>query len=61
MQLRSIQSKIALIGGICLLATAGSLVTYGVYSASATQQLVTTRASTSSQEVALNALTNLGG
>ena len=31
MQLRSIQSKIALIGGICLLATAGSLVTYGVY------------------------------
>ena len=61
MQLRSIQSKIALIGGICLLATAGSLVTYGVYSASATQQLVTTRARTSSQEVALNALTNLGG
>jgi methyl-accepting chemotaxis protein len=61
MQLRSIQTKIALIGGICLLATAGSLVGYGIFSASSTQKLVSSRASASAQEAAVNALQNLGG
>ena len=61
MQLRSIQTKIALIGGICLLATAGSLVGYGIFSASSTQKLVSSQASASAQEVAVNALQNLGG
>lgn len=61
MQLRSIQTKIALIGGVCLLATAGSLVGYGVYSASSTQHLVATRVSAQSQEEALNGLKNLSG
>lgn len=61
MQLRSIQTKIALIGGICLLATAGSLVGYGIFSASSTQKLVSSQASASAQEVAVNALQDLGG
>lgn len=61
MQLRSIQTKIALIGGVCLLATAGSLVGYGIFSASSTQTLVSNRASASAQEAAVNALQNLGG
>jgi len=61
MQLRSIQTKIALIGGVCLLATAGSLVGYGIFSASSTQKLVSSQASASAQEVAVSALQNLGG
>lgn len=61
MQLRSIQTKIALLGGICLLATAGSLVGYSVYSGSNTQKLIGARGSELVQKNALDAVNNLGG
>jgi len=43
MQLRSIQLKIALLAGICLLVTAGALVGYGLVFTQNTQQLVAKR------------------
>jgi methyl-accepting chemotaxis protein len=61
MQLRSIQSKIALLGGVCLLATAGSLVGYSVYSGTTTQKLIGARGSELVQKNALDAVNNLGG
>lgn len=61
MQLRSIQTKIALIGGVCLLATAGSLVGYSVYSGSNTQKFIGARGSELVQKNALDAVKNLGG
>ncbi|MDW6092827.1 methyl-accepting chemotaxis protein [Vibrio rhizosphaerae] len=46
MTFKSIQTKIALAAGICLFITSGILVGYGVYSSSATQQLVSRQVST---------------
>jgi Methyl-accepting chemotaxis protein len=60
MQLRSIQTKIALIGGICLLATAGSLVGYSAYSGAITQKLIGSKGSALVQDTALDAVKNLG-
>ena len=61
MTLRSIQQRIALIGGLCLLATAGILIGYSVYLASSTQQLVSNRVSQQAQDEALQTLQHLGG
>ncbi|MFQ7901067.1 methyl-accepting chemotaxis protein [Stutzerimonas degradans] len=61
MTLRSIQQRIALIGGLCLLTTAGILIGYSVYLASSTQQLVSNRVSQQAQDEALQTLQHLGG
>ncbi|MCQ4232479.1 methyl-accepting chemotaxis protein [Pseudomonas stutzeri] len=61
MKLRSIQQRIALIGGLCLLTTAGILIGYSVYLASSTQQLVSNRVSQQAQDEALQTLQHLGG
>ncbi len=61
MSLKSIQQRIALIGGLCLLATAGILIGYSVYLASSTQHLVSSRVSQQAQEEALQNLQHLGG
>ena len=59
--LKSIQQRIAITGGLCLLATAGILIGYSVYLASTTQQLVSGRVSQQAQEDALQTLQHLGG
>ncbi|KHK03691.1 methyl-accepting chemotaxis protein [Desulfovibrio sp. TomC] len=46
MQLKSIQAKIILLAGVCLLATAASLVGYGLYSSGKTQSFVSKRVGT---------------
>ncbi|RBA54250.1 chemotaxis protein [Stutzerimonas zhaodongensis] len=61
MSLKSIQQRIALTGGLCLLVTAGILIGYSVYLASSTQQLVASRVSQQAQEEALQSLQHLGG
>ncbi|EXJ15160.1 methyl-accepting chemotaxis protein [Imhoffiella purpurea] len=61
MVVQSIQQKIALIGGLCLLATAGILVGYGVYSYQSTQNLVSERVETQSEKAALEGLEFLAG
>jgi methyl-accepting chemotaxis protein len=61
MQLTSIQAKISMIGGVCLLITAGVLVGYGVYSASATQHLVLTDVGKQVKTDATEKLQNLAG
>lgn len=61
MSLKSIQQRIAVIGGLCLLTTAGILIGYSVYIASSTQQLVSSRVSQQAQDDALQTLQNLGG
>lgn len=59
--LRSIQHRIALIGGLCLLVTAGILIGYSVFLASSTQRLVSGRVSQQAQDDALQTLQHLGG
>ena len=61
MRTRSIQGKIALTGGICLLATTGVLIGYGIYSASSTRDMVSTRVNEQVQKDTLNGLQNLAG
>jgi len=61
MKLKSMQQQIALTGGICLLLTASALIGYGLYSASSTQDLVTSRVSEQVQKDSLQSLQNLGG
>lgn len=56
MSLKSIQQRIAVIGGLCLLTTAGILIGYSVYIASSTQQLVSSRVSQQAQDDALQTL-----
>ena len=46
MQLKSIQAKIVLLSGACLLATAAALVGYSLYSSHTTQQFVSSRVGT---------------
>lgn len=53
MKLKSIQSKIAVTAGLCLLLTAGILVGYSVYSAQNTQTLVTEKVSKLATETTL--------
>jgi len=61
MSLKSIQQRIAITGGLCLLATAGILIGYSVYLASSTQSMVSDRVSQQAQEDALQTLQHLGG
>ncbi|RNE88846.1 methyl-accepting chemotaxis protein [Marichromatium sp. AB31] len=61
MVVKSIQQKIALIGGLCLLATAGILVGYGVYSSHSTQSLVSERVESQAEAAALEELEILAG
>jgi methyl-accepting chemotaxis protein len=56
MNLQSIQAKIALVAGACLLVTAGILVGYSVYSATTSQQLVTNKVSSLVEESTLGQL-----
>ncbi len=46
MQLKSIQTKIVLLSGLCLLVSAAALVGYGVYSAGTTQDVVSAQVNT---------------
>ena len=59
MQLKSIRSKILLLSGSCLLATAAALVGYNLYSAAKTQSLVTARVRTLLEQDAKRNLTTL--
>ncbi len=61
MKLKSIQLKITLIAGACLLVTAGALVAYSLISAANTQQMTTERVSELQQKSALDQLKNLAG
>ena len=61
MKLKSIQLKITLIAGACLLVTAGALVAYSLISAHNTQQMTTERVSAVQQKSALDQLKNLAG
>jgi methyl-accepting chemotaxis protein len=61
MKLKSIQLKITLIAGACLLVTAGALVAYSLISAANTQQMTTERVSAVQQKSALDQLKNLAG
>ncbi|WP_432454933.1 methyl-accepting chemotaxis protein [Agarivorans sp. QJM3NY_29] len=56
MKLQSIQSKIALVAGSCLLISAGILVALSVYSASSSQQLVSKKVSALVEDAALKQL-----
>ena len=56
MNLQSIQAKIAVVAGACLLVTASILVGYSVYSATASQQLVTAKVTTLVEESTLSQL-----
>lgn len=61
MSLKSIQQKIALTGGLCLVAAVGVLIGYSVYSTSSTQSLVTERVNDQVEKDTLQSLQNLGG
>ncbi|MFM2477109.1 methyl-accepting chemotaxis protein [Celerinatantimonas sp. MCCC 1A17872] len=56
MKLKSIQGKIAVVAGLCLLVTAGLLVGYSVFSAVKTQELVSSRVSTLVEKSTLDEL-----
>jgi methyl-accepting chemotaxis protein len=61
MKFKSIQLKITLIAGACLLVTAGALVAYSLISASNTKQMTTERVDAVQQKGALDQLKNLAG
>lgn len=61
MQLSSIQAKISLLSGVCLLVTAGVLVGYGVYSSSSTQNMVLNAVGKQVTEDASHTLENMAG
>ncbi len=61
MSLKSIQLKIALMAGICLLLTAGILVTYGLMSSSKTQTFTIDNVSQQQEKMALEGLQTLAG
>lgn len=61
MKFKSIQLKIAAIGGLCLLLSAGSLVAYNMISASNTQQFTFNRVAELQEKSALENLKNLAG
>ncbi len=61
MQLNSIQSKIALLGGASLFVTAAALVGYSIYSSVTTQEMVSSRTSSEAKDTTFEALKNLGG
>ncbi|EHJ48964.1 methyl-accepting chemotaxis sensory transducer with Cache sensor [Solidesulfovibrio carbinoliphilus subsp. oakridgensis] len=59
MQLKSIQAKILLLAGSCLLASAASLVCYNLYSTTKTQKLVSARVGAILEQEAKRNLTTL--
>lgn len=59
MKLKSIQGKIALVAGLCLLVTASILVGYSVYSAADTQKLVSSRVTKLVENSTLDGLKNI--
>ncbi len=61
MKLKSIQLKITLIAGACLLVTAGALVAYSLISAANTQQMTIERVTAVQQKSVLDQLKNLAG
>jgi len=61
MRFKSIQLKIAVIAGLCLLVATGSLVTYSLISAGNTQQLTLDRVSALQEKSALDGLRTLAG
>lgn len=61
MKIKSIQVKITLIAGACLLVTAGALVVYSLITAATTQQMTVERVSDLQQRGALEQLQTLAG
>jgi len=61
MQLKSIQAKIVLLSGVCLLVSAAALVGYGLYSSTKTQALVSARVGTLLEADAKRNLASLAG
>ncbi len=61
MNLKSIQLKISLMAGVCLLLTAGILVTYGLISSSKTQTFTIDNVSQQQEKMALDGLSKLAG
>ncbi len=61
MNLKSIQLKISLMAGVCLLLTAGILVTYGLISSSNTQTFTIDNVSQQQEKMALDGLSSLAG
>ncbi len=59
MQIKSIQVKILLLAGTCLLATAAALVGYGLYSSERTQAIISERIGTLLEDEAKRNLANL--
>ncbi len=58
MKLQSIQTKIAVVAGSCLLVTAAVLVLFSIYSASVSQKLVSHKVSTLVTDISLSNLTS---
>jgi len=61
MQFKSVQTKIAMIAGLCLLSAITVLVVYGLYSARNTQNMVSEQVSTLQRETTMENLENLAG
>ncbi len=61
MRLKSIQMKIALLAGACLLLTAGSLVTYSLIASESTQKFTINNVSSQQEKMALEGLMTLAG
>jgi methyl-accepting chemotaxis protein len=56
MSIKSIRTKIALAAGVCLIATSGAIVSFSVYTSSASQQSVSRQTSTLVADVSLREL-----
>lgn len=61
MQFKSVQMKIAMIAGLCLLSAVAVLVIYGLFSAKSTQTLVSEQVSSLQTETSMQGLLNLAG
>ncbi|OHB25530.1 MAG: chemotaxis protein [Desulfuromonadaceae bacterium GWC2_58_13] len=61
MHFKSVQMKIAVIAGLCLLSAVSVLVVYGLYSAKNTQDMVSAQVSTLQKETTMQGLENLAG
>jgi methyl-accepting chemotaxis protein len=61
MQFKSVQMKIAMIAGLCLLSAVAVLVAYGLFSAKNTQNMVSTQVSGLLEETNMQGLQNLAG
>lgn len=59
MNIKSIQLKIVLSAGICLLATSAALISYGIFSSNSSQTFVAASVSTEIEKVVLSDLENL--